>query len=80
MRQVLTQEFGVDDAFDIEVYVTDLCGRLVLIFLAMVFLEEIVLQYIRNGDEQVCIDAFPGKDIIDGTSRAVDSGSKLGDR
>ena len=44
--QVLAQELGVGDAFDVEMDVADLGGRLGMVLLLIVFLEEVVLQYI----------------------------------
>ena len=79
-RQVLTQKLGVGDAFDVEMDMTDLGRRLGVAPLLVVFLEKVILQYVRDGNEQVGIDTLSGKDVIDGTSRAVDSCSKLGDR
>lgn len=41
--QVLAQEFGVGDSFDVEMNVANLSGRLGVILLLIVFLEKVIM-------------------------------------
>ncbi len=58
MRQMLAQKPGIDDSLDVKVDMAHRGRGLWESFGCIVFLKEVVVQHLRNGDEQIGVDAF----------------------